>query len=56
VPFVVGLGYYGSKHIDRMRAGIAHAQHYALLAAALGVLVFLTVRHLRKLRAASAGS
>ena len=56
VPFVVGLGYFGSKHIDRMRAGIAHAQHYALLAVALGVLGFLTIRHLRKLRAAGTGS
>jgi membrane protein DedA with SNARE-associated domain len=47
VPFVMGLGYFGAKHVDRMRAGIAEARHYALLAAAIAVLGFITWRHLR---------
>lgn len=53
IPFVVGLGYFGSKHIDRMRAGVASARHYVLLAGALAVLGYLAWRHVRKLRGAS---
>ncbi len=53
VPLVVGLGYYGSLHIDRVRHGIATAQHYVLLAALLGIVGYLTWRHLRKLRSAT---
>jgi membrane protein DedA with SNARE-associated domain len=45
VPFVMGLGYFGSKHVDKMRAGIAAAHHYILLAVALGALGFITWRH-----------
>jgi membrane protein DedA with SNARE-associated domain len=47
VPFVMGLGYFGAKHVDRMRAGIAEARHYVLLAAAIAILGFITWRHLR---------
>lgn len=50
IPFVVGLGYFGARHIDRVRAGVATAQHYILLAVGLGVLGFLAWRHVRKLR------
>lgn len=50
VPLVVGLGYYGSMHVDRVRAGLATAQHYVLLAALLGLVGFLAWRHVRKLR------
>lgn len=56
IPFVVGLGYFGARHIERVRAGIASAEHYAMLAAAVGVLAYLTWRHLRKLRSADASS
>jgi membrane protein DedA with SNARE-associated domain len=50
VPLVVGLGYYGALHVDRVRAGIAAAHHLVLLAVALAALGFLTWRHVRKLR------
>lgn len=50
IPLVVGLGYFGALHIDRVRAGIATASHYVLLAVALTVLGYLTWRHVRKLR------
>jgi membrane protein DedA with SNARE-associated domain len=50
VPLVVGLGYFGALHVDRVRAGIATADHYILLAAALGVLGYLSWKHVRKLR------
>jgi membrane protein DedA with SNARE-associated domain len=46
IPFVMGLGYFGSKHIDKMRAGIAAAHHYILLAVAIAILGFITWRHL----------
>jgi len=52
VPFVVGLGYFGARHIERVRAGIATVHHYALLAVGLAVLGYVTWRHIRKLRAA----
>lgn len=51
IPFVIGLGYYGARHIDKMRAGMAAAHHYILLAVAILVLGFITWRHLH-LRAA----
>ncbi|HEU4726840.1 MAG TPA: DedA family protein [Kofleriaceae bacterium] len=52
IPFVVGLGYFGARHVERMRAGLAAAHHYVLLAVALAVLGFLAWRHVRKLREA----
>lgn len=51
IPFVMGLGYYGARHIEKMRAGMASAHHYILLAVAIIVLGFITWRHLH-LRAA----
>lgn len=50
VPLVVGLGYFGALHVDRVRAGIARAHHWVLLAAALGGLGYLAWWHVRKLR------
>ncbi|HTL38994.1 MAG TPA: DedA family protein, partial [Kofleriaceae bacterium] len=47
IPFVMGLGYFGAAHVDRMRAGIAEARHYLLLVVAIAVLAFITWRHLR---------
>jgi membrane protein DedA with SNARE-associated domain len=47
IPFVMGLGYFGAAHVDRMRAGIAEARHYLLIAIAVAVLGFITWRHLR---------
>lgn len=52
IPFVMGLGYFGSKHVDRVRDGIAAAHHYVLLALAVGLLGYLAWRHVRKLRGA----
>ncbi|HSD88640.1 MAG TPA: DedA family protein [Kofleriaceae bacterium] len=51
IPFVIGLGYYGARHVDKMRAGMAAVHHYILLASAILVLGFITWRHLH-LRAA----
>jgi membrane protein DedA with SNARE-associated domain len=51
IPFVIGLGYFGARHIDKVRAGMAHAQHWLLLAVAVAILAFITYRHL-KLRTA----
>jgi hypothetical protein len=50
---VMSLGYFGSAHVDRMRAGIATANHYLLLAVAIAVLGFITWRHVRLRSAAS---
>jgi len=50
IPFAVSLGFFGSRHVARMRAGIAQAHHYVLLAVALGVLGYVTYRHVRQLR------
>jgi membrane protein DedA with SNARE-associated domain len=54
IPFVMALGYFGSRHIDKMRAGIAAAHHYLLLAAAVAVLGFITWRHVHMRSAARA--
>lgn len=54
VPLMIGLGYFGSLHVERMRKGIAHTEHYVMLAVAIGLLVWITVRHVRKLRGAPA--
>lgn len=56
IPLVVGLGYLGALHIDRVRAGIASARHYVLLAAAFAVLGYLAWRHVRKLRGPGPGT
>ena len=52
IPLVVGLGYFGAKHVDKMRAGIAAAHHYVLLILAIGVLGFITWRHIHMRSAA----
>ncbi len=53
IPFVIALGYFGSRHVDRVRAGIATVQHSILLALGIGLLGYLTYRHGRKLLARS---
>lgn len=53
IPFVMSLGYFGAAHVDRMRAGMALAHHYILLAVAVAVLAFITWRHVRVRSAAS---
>jgi membrane protein DedA with SNARE-associated domain len=52
IPFVMSLGYFGAKHIDKMRADIAAAHHYILLAVAIAVLAFITWRHVHMKSAA----
>lgn len=54
IPFVIGLGYFGAKHIEKMRAGIAAAHHYILLAVAIALLGFITWRHVHLRSAARA--
>ncbi|MGN6111157.1 MAG: DedA family protein [Kofleriaceae bacterium] len=53
VPVVVGLGYFGSAHVERMRHGIARTEHYVLLVAVVLVVGFLGWRHTQRLRAAT---
>ena len=50
VPLVVGLGYFGARHVERMRLGLATAREFLLLGVALVVLGYLTWRHVRTLR------
>jgi membrane protein DedA with SNARE-associated domain len=45
IPFVMGLGYFGARHVNRMRQGIAEVHHYFILIAAIGLLAFITWRH-----------
>lgn len=52
IPFVVALGYFGARHLERVRAGVARVEHSILLLTGFVVLVALAVRHVRKLRAA----
>ncbi|HEY5945607.1 MAG TPA: DedA family protein [Kofleriaceae bacterium] len=54
IPFVIGLGYFGAKHIEKMRTGIAAAHHYILLAVAIALLGFITWRHVHLRSAARA--
>lgn len=53
IPFAVGLGYFGSMHVDRMRADEAEIHHYILLAAAIGLLGYIAWRNVHKLHVAS---
>jgi membrane protein DedA with SNARE-associated domain len=46
IPLVMGLGYFGARHVDRMRAGIAEVHHYILIIVGVAVLAFITWRHL----------
>jgi membrane protein DedA with SNARE-associated domain len=50
VPLVMGLGYLGASHVERMRAGMARAEHHVLLVLAFVALGYLAWRHVRKLR------
>lgn len=57
IPFVMGLGYFGARHVNRMRQGIAEVHHYFLLIAVIGILAFITYRHvhLRSARLRASG-
>lgn len=54
IPFAVGLGYFGSKHVANMRADEAEIHHYILLVVAIGLLGYIAWRNVHKLHAASA--
>lgn len=47
VPIVVGLGYLGALHLDRVRAGMATAEHVVLLVGLLAAAGYLVVRQRR---------
>ncbi|MDX2093139.1 MAG: DedA family protein [Kofleriaceae bacterium] len=47
VPLMIGVGYYGSQHVQRMRAGVATVQHYVLFAAML-IAVGMLIVHMRR--------
>lgn len=46
LPVVFLLGYFGSQHIERVRRGMAHVEHYILFIVAIAGLAFVTWRHL----------
>lgn len=46
LPVVFLLGYFGSQHIDRVRRGMAHVEHYILFIVVIAGLGFVTWRHL----------
>ena len=48
VPVIVGLGYLGAHHIDVVRAGIAHVQHYIVLVVVVLLAGYLVYRQVRK--------
>lgn len=54
VPLMVGVGFYGATHVQRMRAGVATAEHYVAFAAMLLVVGLLIWHHVRSLRAGAA--
>lgn len=45
IPLVMGLGYFGAKHVERMQQGIAEVHHYILLIIVVALLGFITWRH-----------
>jgi membrane protein DedA with SNARE-associated domain len=50
VPTTVVLGWLGSEHADRMRAGVARVEHHVLMGAAVALLVYISWRHMRLIR------
>lgn len=52
VPLMVGVGYYGATHIARMRAGVAHVEHYVAFTAILLAVAALVWVHVRTVRTA----
>jgi len=50
IPVVVGVGYLGSHHVARMRAGVATVEHAIFLAALAAVLGYLAFRQVRRRR------
>jgi membrane protein DedA with SNARE-associated domain len=48
VPLVLGLGYVGALHIDRVQRGIGTFEHYAFLVLAAVVLGYLVIHELRR--------
>jgi membrane protein DedA with SNARE-associated domain len=55
VPLMVGVGYYGATHVERMRKGVAHVQHYIAFAAILVVVGAFVWHQIRSLRAMESG-
>ncbi|CAN5735338.1 hypothetical protein BH11MYX2_BH11MYX2_30370 [soil metagenome] len=52
VPIIVTLGYLGSEHIELVREGIAHVQHYIIAAVVVVIAAFITYRQVKSIRAA----
>lgn len=49
VPLMLVLGYLGSAHVDRVRAGVAHVEHWILLGAAVAGVAYLAFSHRRRI-------
>ncbi|MDB4961947.1 MAG: yohD [Myxococcales bacterium] len=50
VPLTMALGYFGSLHVDRVRAGVAHVEHWVVLIGGLAALGYVAWRNRHKLR------
>lgn len=50
VPVVVLLGHAFADHIDRVRAGVAHVEHWAVATVGVALAVYAIVTGLRRLR------
>lgn len=48
VPLMLALGYFGASHLDLVRSGIAHVEHYVALVAIIVVAIVLVVVRLRR--------
>ncbi|MEZ4444476.1 MAG: DedA family protein [Polyangiaceae bacterium] len=48
VPVMLGIGYVASDHLMRVRAGMAHVEHYLLLGAIALVVGYLGSTYLRR--------
>jgi membrane protein DedA with SNARE-associated domain len=50
VPLTFALGYFASSHLDRVRHGMARAEHWILLVVAVAALGFFAWRNRERLR------
>ena len=52
IPIIMTLGYLGSEHIELVREGIAHVQHYIVAGVVVLIAAYITWRQVKSIRAA----
>ncbi|HEY4058262.1 MAG TPA: DedA family protein [Kofleriaceae bacterium] len=52
IPVIMTLGYLGSEHIELVREGIAHVQHYIVAGVAVLIAGYITWRQVKSIRSA----